>query len=334
MKTLRTAIFGCGSFAHKHVQVLQSMPEQFEVVAFCDRHLERAQNYAEKYGDSRTLIFTDHASLYEQAGLDVILISLPPYGHTDEVEQAAKRGIHIFIEKPIALTSEAAWKMVEDVEKAGVKTQVGFMLRFGAAVDALKQEIASGAAGPVGLMSARYFCNSLHSAWWRQREKSGGQLVEQVIHMVDLMRYLMGEPQLVFSLQNNVFHQHVPDYSVEDVSGTVMQFEQGGIGVIYATNGAIPGQWTNDYRVVTKNITAEFQDANHASFTYTGAEKLRTQAIASEQDNYRLQLLELAEAIRADGATRTPMREGARSLDLALAATQSAQSGQAVILGQ
>lgn len=334
MKPLRAAILGCGSFAHKHASVLKSLPEQYELVAFCDRHPERVGAYAKRYGHASTGVFTDHNQLLAQAGLDVLVITLPPYGHTDEVEQAARRGIHIFIEKPIALTSETAWDMVRAVESAGVQSQVGLMLRFGAAVDALKRKIASGEAGPVGLMSARYFCNSLHSPWWRIRAKSGGQLVEQVIHMIDLMRYLMGDAELVFSLQDNVFHQDVADYTVEDVSGTVMKFPGGGIGVIYATNGAIPGKWINDYRVVARNLTAEFQDANQATFTYTQGGEPRSETVSSEQDMYRLQMIDLHEAIRTGGQTRTPMREGALTLDLALAATESAQSGSVVQLAR
>ena len=143
------------------------------------------------------------------------------------------------------------------LEAAGIVTQVGFMYRFGAAIQYLRRLIASGEAGPVGLMTARYFCNSLHADWWRQRDKSGGQLVEQVIHMVDLMRYLLGDAATVYSLQQNVFHTEVPDYTVEDVSGTVFGFANGGIGVLYATNGAIPGKWINEDEEGSKNANEE-----------------------------------------------------------------------------
>jgi predicted dehydrogenase len=101
------------------------------------------------------------------------------------------------------------------------------MFRFGEAIEHFKGLIESGAAGPVGLMSARYFCNSLHSPWWRKRDLSGGQLVEQVIHMVDLMRFLMGDAMTAYSRQENLFHRDVEDYTVEDVSATVFGFEAG-----------------------------------------------------------------------------------------------------------
>ncbi len=327
MPPLRTAILGCGGFTHRHAAILASLPEEVELVGFCNRTIAKAEAYARQYTGGRAPVFADHHAMLETLDLDLLVINLPPYAHTDAVELAAARGTHIFIEKPIALTSEKAWQMVECVERAGVKTQVGFQLRFGAAVEKVKALIASGQSGLPGLMAARYFCNSLHSEWWRQRHLSGGQLVEQVIHMVDLMRYLMGEPVSVFSRQANLFHQHIPGYTVEDVSATTMTFPGGALGVIYATNGAIPNRWINDYRLVAGNLTVDFSDANHAVLTYTAQEGAPTETIASEQDMYRLEWLDLIAAIRTGGETRTPMREGARSLDLALAATRSATEG-------
>jgi len=329
---LKTAILGCGGFAHRHAGNLVAQADKFELVAFCDRHAERAQAFAGQYTAGRAAVFTDHREMFDRADLDLCVICLPPYGHSDEVELAAARGVHLLIEKPIALTIEHAWRMVEAAEAAGIKTQVGFMFRFGAAVERLKELVVSGEVGPIGLMSARYFCNALHAPWWRDRSKSGGQLVEQVIHMVDLMRYVMGDAATVYSLQNNLFHRHMPDYTIEDVSGTVIGFKSGGIGVIYATNGAIPGRWINDYRAVARGVTVEFSDANHATFTYTAGLELRTETVASDAGYHLRELLDLYTAIVEDRNTRTPIREGARSLELALAARQSAERGTVVTL--
>ncbi len=329
---LKTAILGCGGFAHRHAANLASQVDKFELVAFCDRHPERGQAYADRYSAGRAAVFSDHHDLFDRAALDMCVICLPPYSHSDEVEVAAAHGVHLLLEKPIALTSEHAWRMVEAAERAGIKTQVGFMFRFGAAIERLKELVESGEAGPVGLMSARYFCNALHATWWRDRARSGGQLVEQVIHMLDLMRYVMGEPVSVYSLQSNLFHRHQPDYTIEDVSGTLIGFEGGGVGVIYATNGAIPGKWINDYRVVARNVTVDFADASHAIFTYTDSPGLRTESVASDASYHLRELLDLHAGIVECRPTRTPIREGALSLDLALAARRSAETRSAVVL--
>ena len=332
MKRLRTAILGCGSFANRHAQNLITLPEEIELAAFCDHHEKNALEFSEKYTNGRGSIFTDPGEMFERAGLDLVVICLPPFAHSDEVELAAQHGVHIFIEKPIALSSEQAWRMVEAVEHARVKTQVGFMFRFGAGIERLKELVTSGEAGPLGLMSARYFCNSLHAPWWRDRGKSGGQLVEQIIHMVDLMRYLMGDAISVYSRQENLFHRDVPDYTVEDVSATVFGFPGGAMGVIYATNGAIPGKWINDYRLVSQKLTAEFTNANNAVIHFTAETPVRTETISSDKNIHLAELQDLLAAIHTDGQTRTPMREGAKSLDMALAATQSAETHREVSL--
>lgn len=323
MTRLRVGILGCGSFAHRHAQIIAALPDEAELVAFCDRNDWKARAYAEEYTAGRAPVFTDHVTLLDQAALDVLIVALPPYGHTDEVEQAAARGVHLLMEKPIALASEQGWRMVEAAEQAGIRTQVGFMFRFGAAVEHMKALLESGAAGRPGLMSARYFCNALHADWWRTREKSGGQLVEQAIHMFDLLRYLFGDATSVYSRQENLFHGDVPGYTAEDTSATIVSFRNGALGVVYATNGAIPGKWINDYRVVAQNVTAEFASANQATFTFTAGPERAPLVVASDRDFRRALIEDLFAAIRTGGETRTPLREGAKTLDLVLAAVRA-----------
>ena len=151
--------------------------------------------------------------------------------------------------------------------------------------------------------------------------------MEQVIHMVDLMRFLMGDAVTAYSRQENMFHREIEDYTVEDVSATVFGFPHGGIGVIYASNGAIPRRWINDYRLVTRDITAEFADANHATFHHTAVPDRAPEVIASDRDIYLAEMQDFVNAIRTGQPARIPMREGAKSLDMALAATRSAQMG-------
>ncbi len=332
MQSLRAAILGCGGIASRHAQNLNAMEGKFRLVAFADSIEERASSFAATYTGGEAAVYTDHRAMFDECPLDAVFICLPPFAHSGEVERAAQQGVHVFIEKPIALNAVDAWRMVAAAESAGIVSQVGFMYRFGTAIATLKQMIDSGEAGLAGLMSTRYFCNALHAPWWRQQDKSGGQLVEQVIHMVDLMRYLMGEADSVYSIQRNLYHHDVPDYTVEDVSGTVISFRQGGIGVIYTSNNAIPGQWINDYKVVAARVTAEFTDANHALFTYTAGD-VRTEQVAANSDVYVRESLNFYDAIVAGRPALTPLREGARSLDLALAARRSAETGEVIRLG-
>ena len=334
MTRLRTAILGCGGIAERHAKVLARLGDDVELVAFADRSAEKAASFSERYAAGQARTFTRHEDLLAETPLDLLVICLPPHGHSDEVEQAAARGVHILIEKPIALESEHAWRMVRASEAAGIKTQVGFMSRFGAAVEELKRRLDSGEAGPVGLFAARYHCNALHAPWWRSLEKSGGQLVEQAIHQFDLMRYLLGEPESVFSRQTNFFHQGVPGYTSEDTSVTVLGFPGGALGTVNATNGAIPRRWIKEFQVVAHGLTVDFRDENHATFHDTTGSEAVSQEVESSDDVFERQARDLIHAVRTGGPTRTPMREGALTLDMVLAARASAEQGRELRLQQ
>ncbi len=111
-----------------------------------------------------------------------------------------------------------------------------------------------------------------------------------------------------------------------------MSFASGALAVIYATNGAIPSKWLKEWRIVTARAVAEFADWNHATITPTDAAGLPPERIASDEDVFILQLQDLLSAIRTGRPTRTPMREGARTLDLVLAAARSAETHAEVCL--
>ena len=327
----RTAMIGCGGIAHAHAKILQGL-DRIQWGAFCDVVEERAAQFNETYAHGKGKVYADFARMYDKEKLDLVYICLPPFAHSNEVDMAAERGIHVFIEKPIALDMETAHRMVTAVEEYRIKAQVGFMFRFGDAIEGVKGMLDSGEAGPPGLMMGRYFCNSLHSPWWRDRSKSGGQVVEQIVHIFDLARHLMGEVSSAFCCLNNLFHRDVSDYTVEDVSATVLRFENGAVGTISATNGAIPGKWIGDYKVVARNITVYFEDANNAVIYHTDALGGRTTTIASQKDTKSAETLDLLDAIENDRPPKVPMIEGAKTLQLVLAVSQSADQGKPIML--
>ena len=323
MMPLRVGLIGCGSMNSVHARTLAGMPEKARLVGFYDRHADRAAQLAAKYGSDDAVIETDHHALFDKAKLDAIVISLPPNAHTDEVDIAAGRGVHIFMEKPIAIDQEKAWHMTRVCEEAGIVTQVGFQLRFSPVVERLKALIDSGEAGQAGLITARYFCNALHAHWWRKKDQSGGQVYEQATHLLDLMRHFAGEAESVFSIQRNLFHQDVPDYTVEDISGTLINFKSGAVGVLAASNNAIPGKWEWDLRLLTRDLTAFLPDPNHSEIVFTAGAEPRREEIASDRNLYAAEMDDFLTAITHQTPARIPMREGALTLALGAAAAHS-----------
>jgi predicted dehydrogenase len=328
MKPLRTAILGCGHIAKRHADILTALDE-VRLVGFCDQQRPAAEEFAQRYGPGE--VFEDWGRMFEKLDLDLVYICLPPFAHGDEVAQACRHGVNIFLEKPIALTSELARTMAAEVRKSNVKCQVGFMYRLGEAAEWLKRHIADPDTAKA-FMVARYSCNSLHSWWWRDKDKSGGQLVEQAIHLLDLARYFLGEPESVFSSQENLFHQGAEGYTVEDASATVIRFRNSSLAVVAATNGAIPGRWDCDWRIVLPGLTADFSDPNHATLYSTASEWPSLTTIASEKNMYRALALDLIEAIRTDRLPAVPIEEGVLSLELALAAARSAEQASPIQL--
>ncbi|MBO3804115.1 MAG: Gfo/Idh/MocA family oxidoreductase [Candidatus Brockarchaeota archaeon] len=328
---LRTAILGCGGIAGVHAAILSKLKE-VKLVAYCDVRLEAANAFNHQYSAGKGAVYQDFREMLDKTGLDLLCICLPPFAHSDEVELAAEKNVNVFIEKPIALDMKTAERMVASVERSGVKSQVGFMFRFGEAVEVAKRMISSGEAGKAGLFTARYFCNSLHAPWWREREKSGGQVVEQVIHIYDVSRYLLGEVESAYCQMDNAFHREVEKYTSEDASATVLRFRNGALATIAATNGAIPNRWISEYKLVAKNATFYFEDANNATIYHTDRGWNSETQIRSQKNAYEAEMLDLINAVKNDAETRTPMIEGAKTLNLVLAVRRSAEEGKPVTL--
>lgn len=328
-KKLRAAILGCGGIANAHAKALLQISE-YEIVAYCDVFRAGAERFKNEYGKGHGEVFEDFHVMFEKMDLDMVAICLPPFAHTDEVDMAAKHGVHIMIEKPIALSVDTAQGMVDAVAKAKVKSQVGFMMRFQDGIERLKELLASG-RGPAVQYVGRYYCNSLHSPWWRMLEKSGGQMVEQIIHQFDLCRYLLGKPEQVFAYTGNVGHKDIENYTVEDVSGVVARFKGGAVGVLTGTNCAIPGKWLAPWTLVARGLTAEL-NGNATTITHTDRDTPYTEEIRSDKNVIHAEHLDLLRAIREDGETRTPMLEGLESLRLVLGARTSGETGKPVNL--
>ncbi|RAK58939.1 gfo/Idh/MocA family oxidoreductase [Phenylobacterium hankyongense] len=328
MSRLRLGLLGCGGIGARHLGAAAKRPDELEVVACCGRDPERTAAFARQHGGTP---YTDVVRMLDESTLDLLIVATPPYARTGEAELAASRGVHLLVEKPIALDLPTARRMVEAVEAANVRAAVGFMYRFGDAVARWRALEATGETGPVGLFAGSYHCNALHAPWWRERARSGGQMLEQVIHLIDLVRLFMGEPDTVYARAANLFHHDTPGYDVEDVSAIVFGWDDGRIANLNASNAAIPGRWQKEWRLVAERHTGRFEDWNNAVLTRT-APDVADENVAGVTDPFVAQLADLAAAIREGRPPMVPLAEGEASLRLALAARQSADERREIRL--
>ncbi len=315
---MRIAILGCGGIAARHAGAARTLG--LELVGCVGRDLAKTDAFAAEHGGEA---FVDLDRMIDAAAPELLIVTLPPFVRGGEIEHAASRGLHLLVEKPLALTIEAAESIVRAADAAAVVAANGFMYRFGEAV----RRWRAADTGRVGLYQGSYHCNALHAAWWRERDKSGGQLLEQVIHQVDLIRHLMGEPDTVYAKRANLFHRDVPGYTGEDVSALVFGWDDGRLATLTASNIATPGVWAKAWSVYAERMTGTFADWNTATFVPTAA-PADPQTVNGTIDVFQAQLADVAGAIRERRAPAVPLAEGLATLRLALAAARSADEGE------
>lgn len=319
--TLRVGILGNGGIAARHAASVARLPEHMRLVAVAGRNAGRVGDFTDHHGGKPFARVEDMLDF----GIDLMIDTAPPFSRGGEAERAAAAGVHLLVEKPIALDLARGQGMVRAVEQADVTAAIGFMYRQG---DAVRRWLATD-TGPVGLMTGIYHCNALHAPWWRVREQSGGQVLEQLIHIIDLVRAFMGEPDTAYARTANLFHRETPGYDVQDVSAIIFGWDDGRLASLTANNIAVPGQWVKGWSLFAERATAHFSDWNNAAFIQTAPE-VQASAWTSEKDVFVAQLADLAEAIRDGRPPFMPLAEGVSSLRLALAAMKSADEGREV----
>lgn len=308
---IRLAIIGSGNMGQRHATTLESIKEA-SLVAVCDMNAQKAQDMASRFGCKA---YSDFAEMLDLEKLDALIICLPPFAHQGQFEAACRKGLHVFIEKPIALTMERAESMVAAARAANNLTQVGFHMRFGTAVKKLKQLVESGQAGQPILFNGRYQCRSLHTPWWMDVNKSGGQIFEQAIHLYDLSRYLCGEPATTQAVMDNLNHRQIPGYTVEDVSASVTRLASGAIAAITATNCAIPGRWDAFADISYENVHVSMVNPDQAVFSYMNGTVQTSEEIWDEPSElYGNEIREFVECLSAGRTTICPIDDGFRSL--------------------
>jgi predicted dehydrogenase len=325
---LRVGLLGTGGIAARHASAVAALGDQLQLVACCGRSEQRTREFAAKLNIAS---YIDFEQMLQEQRLDLLIVTLPPYAHSGQVEKAAAMGIHVLVEKPIALNMDRARSMVSAVKRAGVVGACGFMYRFGDAVLRWDASAVAGATGRVGMFVGQFHCNALHAEWWREQSKSGGQTVEQLIHIVDLARHQLGEPQSVYARGSNFFHRGVERYDSDDVSAMILGYEDGRVGVLNATNGAIPGKWDKSWQVIAERMTGHFTGWNTGTLTRTHGE-VSSERIDTQTDVFVAQLADVVGAIASNRPPRVTLDDGAQTLRIVLAARDSIAQRREILL--
>lgn len=322
---VRVGFIGCGGIAQVHADRLAKM-EGVELAAFSDVAASRAAAFAERYGGNA---YSDYREMLEKERLDACFICIPPFAHTDQELLCAERGVHIFVEKPVALTMEKAVEVLKAVKRAGIITQVGYMRRF---VDSYRRarQIVLERGGGIGLFEAWWLGGVAGGPehWWRRRELSGGQLVEQSTHLVDQARWMVNsEAEAVAAFFETELLKDLPNFNIESASTVIVKFRSGAIASITSTCAAQPAGMDVNFRLIARNV-----ELVGSGWSVALVEGEKREVLQATVDPYFEEDKHFIECVRAGCDSEVPYIEGVKALEITLAAVKSAEEGRVVRL--
>ncbi len=315
---VRVGFVGCGGIANAHMERLGRM-EDVELVAFCDTAEEKAQSSAQRWGGRA---YTSHHEMLEKEKLDALYVAVPPIAHTDAEIIAAQQGIHLFIEKPIALTLEKAKEIASAIKSAGVISSVGYHFRY---MDTTEEAQRIVEGKKIGMVLGYWMGGFPGAYWWRRMDMSGGQMVEQTTHIVDLARLFCGEVEEVYAVYGWGILTDIPDSDVPDVGTVTLKFKNGIVGTI--SNACILSQgYTVGLHLFLRDLILEVGGRLRV------LEPGKTLEMSCRVDPYWQEDRIFIDAIKKNdpSAIRSPYEDAVKSLAVSLAANKSVKEGKAV----
>ena len=239
-KTWRFGIVGAGLIADFHARAICDIANA-ELTGFCDGGSGRAKALAEKHG---ARVFADYKEMARSDDIDILAIASPSGFHLEPAQAAAENGKHVLCEKPIEIALERIDAMVAAHAKSGTLLGGIFQNRFNDCMGVLKETIHSGRFGTLTYAGVyvpwwrghEYYDDSWHGTW---KLDGGGALMNQSIHMVDMLCDLMPPIQSVAAFAGKPGH---PQIETEDTAVAALRFANGAFGCIYGTTASWPGQ--------------------------------------------------------------------------------------------
>jgi UDP-N-acetyl-2-amino-2-deoxyglucuronate dehydrogenase len=239
MRKLRTALVGCGKVGHLHAAALRTLPES-EFVAVCGRSPLKVQPFAKQYGVRG---FTDVDEMIAEARVEAVCVCTPHPEHAAPTIAAARRGVHVLVEKPLASTLADCDAMLEAAQAGGAVIGTVCQRRFyppcqrihHAITDGKLDKPVLGTAVIFGWRDEAYYRSDPWRGSWRG--EGGGVLVNQSPHQLDLLLWYLGEIDEVFGYWANLNHPYI---EVDDTAVAVVRFKNGALGNIVVSNSQNP----------------------------------------------------------------------------------------------
>lgn len=341
------AIVGCGVISRTHAKAIAALPDA-HLVAAVDVVPEKARALTAQFGGDPE---TDLHRVLARPDVDVVAVCVPSGLHAEVGCQAAEAGKHILVEKPIDITLAAADRLIETARRTGVTFGVISQHRFDAGVREMKDVIASGRLG-------RLLLGDAFIKWYRTQEyydsgewrgtwalDGGGCLMNQGVHYVDLLRWMMGPVKSIVAKCRTAAHT----IEVEDIATALLTFENGATGVLEASTAVYPGMGerleisgTGGTLVVESGVmrVRELKDY-HGETSFYGRRVEAHQPASADGaadpasisgNSHQSQIQDFLEAIDQDRDPFVTGSEARHALEVILGVYDSAQRGSEVQL--
>jgi UDP-N-acetyl-2-amino-2-deoxyglucuronate dehydrogenase len=344
------AIVGCGMIARFHARALAEVPGA-KLTAVVSRSEANARKMIAELGLDGCRAFADLNDALKQSNVQVAIVTTPSGAHLEPAVAAANAGKHVVVEKPLEISLDRCDRIIEACARNNVQLCTIFPSRFGDANRELKRAIAEGRFGRITLGEAA--CK-----WWRsqayydeggwkgtQALDGGGALMNQGIHQVDLLLWLMGPATHVFGCTAMLAHERI---EVEDTAVACVRFKNGALGVIQATTSVWPGlpktigiHGDKGSVVVEQDDLVRWDfDPEHPSdealrqrFAATsGASGGASNPAAISHVGHTRQLTDFVRSLETKTTPLVDGREGRRAVELILAIYESNASGRPVAI--
>jgi predicted dehydrogenase len=317
----RVGIVGAGAVGARHARVLAGLPDA-EVVAVADPERERAEALAAEHG---ARAHAGHEELLAAERLDAVYVCVPPFAHGAAERAVLAAGLALFVEKPLAADLATAEAIAADVERAGVVTGTGYHWRC---LDTVDEARALLEGRPPRLVTATWVDKRPPPPWWARRALSGGQVVEQTTHVLDVVRALAGEVAEVAALADRRPRPEDAEADVDDATVATLRFASGALGTVVTTSLAATKHRAG-VEVVADGLVAELTETE---LTVTDGDGRRTRS--ATVDPREAVDAEFVAAVRAGAPdrVRVPYAEALRTHRLACAIGAAAGGGRAVRL--
>jgi myo-inositol 2-dehydrogenase/D-chiro-inositol 1-dehydrogenase len=330
MRRINIAVIGTGRMGSVHVRNLARLIPEADLVAVCDIRVEVAQAVADECGVQR--VVSDYHELLEDETIEAVLIATSTPTHAIIIKDCAAAGKQIFCEKPLALNLADIDDALAEVERAGVKLQVGFNRRFDKSYQRVHEIVASGEVGRPCIL--RITNRDPDFPAMEFMRASGGIFLDLAIHDFDMGRYQVGEVDEVYAMGSVLINPELNEFNDVDTAVVTLRFANGAVGAIDNSRKAVYG-YDQRLEVFCSNGTAMAE--NEAQTTVV---KGNMEGFLSAKPPYFFmqryapcyveEVRQFIECVRDDKPTPTTGADGRAAVVLGYAAGKSLQENRPV----